>query len=422
MVATRAVKRAVAESRNPLQHKGLREHIFSFVGAGHWWFVAQVSRAWKMSYKGVEDFRMKGIRDDEHCFTCTAIMTLTQAAFSSAACCSLATDSNINGGLCLDSSDWCLQRIAGQFSDLDTLQLALDRGLPANDHAIRGAAESGSPSKVQWLYERQDHAKLTGIGTWAAYGGNLELLNWLTKHGYTFGEVTCIRAAAAGHEHVLRYLRAQGCKWSVAITAAAVRHGHLALLKWLLSAGCPLNNFTLSENAATSGSIEMMVYARQRGCAPDATTLQAAASRGRLSMCQYLHSEGCAWNAAAPKWAAFFGHLDTLRWLHEHGCPWTAAEVCTEAAEGGRIEVMQYLLEEVALATPELLQHMLNSAGALDQLAAAQWLRQQGADWPAVLQHNVFAWDGECLTWARQQGCTAPGYDYDEDDFSDDDM
>jgi hypothetical protein len=50
MVATRSIKRAIVDSKNPLQHEVLREHIFSFVGAGRWWFVAPVSRAWKMSY------------------------------------------------------------------------------------------------------------------------------------------------------------------------------------------------------------------------------------------------------------------------------------------------------------------------------------------------------------------------------------
>eukprot|EP00953_Heterococcus_sp_UTEX-ZZ885_P036050 18588-Heterococcus_DN1.PRE.2 len=31
---------------------------------------------------------------------------------------------------------------------------------------------------------------------------------------------------------------------------------------------------------------------------------------------------------------------------------------------------------------------MLNAAGANDHLAAAKWLRQQGADWPPVLRHS----------------------------------
>jgi hypothetical protein len=51
---------------------------------------------------------------------------------------------------------------------------------------------------------------------------------------------------------------------------------------------------------------------------------------------------------------------------------------------------------------------MLNAAGAHGRLAAAQWLRQRGAEWPAELVYGRHAWTGEVLTWARCEDCTAP--------------
>jgi hypothetical protein len=45
---------------------------------------------------------------------------------------------------------------------------------------------------------------------------------------------------------------------------------------------------------------------------------------------------------------------------------------------------------------------MLNAAGANSKLAAAKWLRQQGAEWPAVIN-----WCGCSLDWAGSEGCTA---------------
>jgi hypothetical protein len=83
-------------------------------------------------------------------------------------------------------------------------------------------------------------------------------------------------------------------------------------------------------------------------------------------------------------------------------------EVCVDAAEGGHIDAMQYLVLELALATPELLQEMLRAAGSWNRLVAAQWLRQQGAEWPDVLQYEGIYWSAACLVWARRQGCTAP--------------
>jgi hypothetical protein len=119
---------------------------------------------------------------------------------------------------------------------------------------------------------------------------------------------------------------------------------------------------------------------------------------------------------STPKWAAYFGHTDTLRWLLEQGCPWVTGDVCINAAQGAHIDIMHNLLLERALETPELLRNMLAAAGTSGSLAAAQWLRQQGADWPNVLQHSDIGWKDNCLAWARQQGCTAPTLIYDEDD------
>jgi hypothetical protein len=411
MVATRAIKRAVIDSSNPLQHEGLREHIFSFVGAGHWWFVAQVSRAWMMSYSRIKELKMTGL--DVHGgavrFACKANVTLTQAAFASAACYSLATDSNVNGALRVDNSGWRLQQYGGQFSDLNTLRLALERGLPASARTIQGAAKSGSLDKVRWLHEVQKTPLPFSIGEWAAEGGNLELLTWLTEHGCKFTLYSCVVAAAAGHKHVLRYLQERDCEWDERSTAAGAEKGYLSLVKWMISAGCPFDAAGLCRGAARSGSIEMMVYARQQlGCELNARVMQAAAERGRLSMCQYLRSEECPWDSSAPESAAFYGCIDTLRWLREQGCPWTAADVCGSAAEGGHIDVMQYLVPDPALATPELLQEMLQAAGSQQKLAAVQWSRQQGAEWPDVLQYDGMYWSGDCLAWARQQGCAAP--------------
>jgi hypothetical protein len=54
----------------------------------------------------------------------------------------------------------------------------------------------------------------------------------------------------------------------------------------------------------------------------------------------------------------------------------------------------------------------LNRAGARGHMRAAQWLRQRGAEWPAVLTdyEELFeeVWDGESLAWARAEGCTSP--------------
>jgi hypothetical protein len=66
----------------------------------------------------------------------------------------------------------------------------------------------------------------------------------------------------------------------------------------------------------------------------------------------------------------------------------------------------------------KLLTNTLNCAGAYSHLNIAQWLRQYGAEWPAVLsyssalfeddQADIHQWSGGTLAWARANGCTSP--------------
>eukprot|EP00953_Heterococcus_sp_UTEX-ZZ885_P042253 21482-Heterococcus_DN1.PRE.3 len=76
---------------------------------------------------------------------------------------------------------------------------------------------------------------------------------------------------------------------------------------------------------------------------------------------------------------------------------------------------MAFLLAHSPDISADVLSSMLNAAGAHDNLAAAKWLRQQGAEWPDVIRYfyvNSFdgytEWSGEALAWARAEGCTSP--------------
>ena len=46
-----------------------------------------------------------------------------------------------------------------------------------------------------------------------------------------------------------------------------------------------------------------------------------AAENGRLEVLQYLHENGCPWNQSTCSNAAENGHLEVLKYLHENGCP-----------------------------------------------------------------------------------------------------
>jgi hypothetical protein len=45
-----------------------------------------------------------------------------------------------------------------------------------------------------------------------------------------------------------------------------------------------------------------------------------------------------------------------------------------------------------------------------------QWLRQEGSDWPDVLNYNGSPWPDTIVAWCRAEGCDSPLYPESEDD------
>jgi hypothetical protein len=134
-----------------------------------------------------------------------------------------------------------------------------------------------------------------------------------------------------------------------------------------------------------------------------------------------MRSTGCDWDAAACNNAAERGYLDILRWLRENGCPWDVRAVCRLAASAGHVDVLNFVIEQGEVLSAALLTDALNLAAEYNQLQTAQWLRERGAAWPAVLGYVQFdeeagrdlrhRWSGAVIAWARAEGCTSPLYD-----------
>jgi hypothetical protein len=172
----------------------------------------------------------------------------------------------------------------------------------------------------------------------------------------------------------------------------------------------------MSFAAAVSGSVPLLQWLRSQSVAYTEHTMAGAAAGGHEELCQFLLTEGCPWSAHVTLTAARYGQLPVLHWLLWHDCPYHVVKMCAAAAIGGSVCVIRHLRQHfIAQVThPAVLTLMLQAAGAHDQLETAQWLRAQGAGWPAVLKfrvtdaHTARVWYGETLDWARSEGCTSP--------------
>jgi hypothetical protein len=165
----------------------------------------------------------------------------------------------------------------------------------------------------------------------------------------------------------------------------------------------------LVRGAAEADSLAKLKWLHtEHGCQFNRETVVSAAKTGQLHVCKFLvSSHGCALLMRACLMAISRGDVELLSWLRANGCTWDQRYYCTYAAAHGSVQMMAYLL--AIESSPGLLTAALNSAGACDLLAAAQWLRQRGAEWPAVLLINrgYDVWSGESLAWARAEGCTS---------------
>jgi hypothetical protein len=198
------------------------------------------------------------------------------------------------------------------------------------------------------------------------------------------------------------------CPYDAAACGLAAHNGHLEIVRFLHESHCPWDADTICAAAAKSGNMKLLQYLKQEGCVFSEEVMSTAAERGDLRMCQYLCAEQCPWEGSACSSAAKRGHVDTLRWLHEQGCPWDSREVGITAALSGHLSVIVYVVGAEPAPSAALLTELLNAAAINDHLAVAQWLRQRGAQWPAVLKYSDTAWKTNVLQWARDEGCNAP--------------
>jgi hypothetical protein len=233
------------------------------------------------------------------------------------------------------------------------------------------------------------------------------------------------RACAAAASHVsfhksleiLKFLHENGCPWDAQAPKAACYDRSLTTVRYLHEQGCPFDTSAFAAAACVS-HLDILSYMHEHGKPWDATACTEAAGRGHLDALRYLDEHGCPHDGlAACNAAARGGHINTLRYMHELSWPWDAVRACEMAAVSGSVDMIKYIVEQDSLVlTAAQLTKMLNAAGQFSKLGAAQWLRQEGAQWPAALIYNdhyspqwsrAYSWHGDTLAWAREQGCTS---------------
>jgi hypothetical protein len=353
MLAIQEQGRSAADSSNPLLDFGVLQTVLSYVGPGHHLFVAPVSKWWRDMYASVGRQQLRGF-DEDGCkdfFTCVPEMTLFSSAFASPSRVQLAHANGLDCTLLTETQ----QCAVGKHASIATLAAAHDLGMEYTAAIMARAAKCKKLAEVQYLHSHGCHWPLKVLEE-AASRGYYELVRWCYEHG---------------------------CQWAVSATNMAPFH------------------------AAVSGNVELMAWVlKLPGARLTRNVMYAAVLQGHTTLCQYLHSQQCPWHRETTYAAAMHGHADLLRWLMDNGCPWEAEALCVDGAMGGSVEVLAYLQQQGLLTDPALLTDMLEQAGCREKLAAAKWLKLQGAEWPA--KFDWIQWSGKVLDWAEAEGFVMP--------------
>jgi hypothetical protein len=99
-------------------------------------------------------------------------------------------------------------------------------------------------------------------------------------------------------------------------------------------------------NAAADGKLDVLKYLRENRNTPwDEATCAVAAWIGNLEILKWAREKGCPWDRWTCDNAARNGHLELLKWARENGAPWDD-ETCASALKGKHFEVVKYYAEE----------------------------------------------------------------------------
>jgi hypothetical protein len=194
-----------------------------------------------------------------------------------------------------------------------------------------------------WVYYQRGHNNTNHFE--AARFGNFAIIKFLVARN-TYQRQIIYGLAAGGHLEILKWARSKGCLWDTTTCTYAAENNHLDVLQWLRSENCPWDSGACAA-AAKHGHLTILKWLREHNCPWDWQTCTYAALNGHLAVLQYARSSDisearCEWDSTVCNAAAKGGHLDILKWLKSQNCPWTNRTYRT-AIEHGHSDIAEWL-------------------------------------------------------------------------------
>jgi hypothetical protein len=295
-----AHERSAADERNPLHQSGILQLVLDLVGPGEHLLLATVSKSFRACYQNVP--AVKTMYQDEQGIEVELMLVHEMTAFGAVLCSPSRVQLAAELGIVPDFSKGWSQFLAGFSAGIETLQeLHKQYQMTYTETVCRGAASSGSVSKLQWLVDEQHCSQPSDLDCFAVHAPTTDVLDWLKHRGCVYTAETCAAAARCTKAaQMLEYLHSVGAPFDAKVMTEAIAFQKLPLLQWLCEHGCPL-----SEEAVI-----------------------AALKLEDLSVLNWLHSKHCPANYGYMcHVAASLGKINTLQWAKDNGVVDWSSEV-----------------------------------------------------------------------------------------------
>ena len=165
---------------------------------------------------------------------------------------------------------------------------------------------------------------------------------------------------------------------------------------------------------AGTNKLEFLKWAREvKQCEWDERTIKAAAFKANLEILKYCFSNGCPCEEKeACTQAAAGGHLDCLRFLVDKVQPsrGTEMQAAGEAACGGHVEILKYFVDTRKISD-EVKSDCVGNTTMYGQLDCLKYLVEEATvplhDWRYIASARYYE-HPECVNYLLEKGCPEP--------------
>jgi hypothetical protein len=206
-------------------------------------------------------------------------------------------------------------------------------------------------------------------------------------------------AAKFGTPEVVLWWIARNKRIAYTLFKTAVRHGRLATVKCLYLG--MLGRFKaaeIMEDAAHSGSVELIEWLVEYGHNVTESIIAIAAGQGHVQMLEWALLRGVEipWHVAED--AAKAGHICVLEWIHQHGR--LTSDVMAFAAGAKRIDVLEWMCERGYTPCGKVILR----AVSFRHFDVVEWVLERGVEWPHDIDCFAINLNAKVLEWALDHG------------------